>query len=277
MAPKESIYVRVAERAYEVARETLPPYRHPKSPHRFTQPQLAACVVLAFYLDLSYRDAEQWLLATDQVRQALGLTAVPSYSTLCRAYGRLKPATWQKLLKAVLAHVAPVEDVLAGDSTGFRPTNASAYYVSRRGRTLHDYIKGAYAVGAHSQLILAAYGQRVAGQRAWVFLADAGFDGKHVETSDLIPPMRRNGKVLAPARKARADLVSQARLDGLYGQRWMCETVHSVIKRKCGDTIRSRDPERQKCESLVKAVVYDLHRIRLSPSRRCLQQCRFIR
>ncbi len=34
--------------------------------------------------------------------------------------------------------------------------------------------------------------------------------------------------------KATAELVIQARLDGLYGQRWKCETMHSVIKRKFG-------------------------------------------
>ena len=60
--------MRVAERAYAVARETLPSYRHAKSPHRFTQPQLAACVLLAFYLDLSDGNVEQWLLAAGQVR-----------------------------------------------------------------------------------------------------------------------------------------------------------------------------------------------------------------
>ncbi len=91
-------------------------------------------------------------------------------------------------------------------------------------------------------------------------LADAGFDGKSVREGDLIPPIRRRGKLLAPSRKARADLVAAARLDGLYGQRWKTETVNSVIKRKFGDTIRSRKRSLQNREPIVKGLVYNIHR-----------------
>jgi hypothetical protein len=94
----------------------------------------------------------------------------------------------------------------------------------------------------------------------WVFLADADFDGRAVTERDLIPPIRRGGKLVAPERKAPADRVAQARLDGLFGQRWKTETVPSVIKRKFGGDIRSRLKERQNRETLIKAVVYNLHR-----------------
>lgn len=66
---RESRYVRVARIAYQMAQKTLPQYTHAKSPHRFTFPQLAACVLMMFYLDVSYRDMEEWLLASDQVCQ----------------------------------------------------------------------------------------------------------------------------------------------------------------------------------------------------------------
>ena len=76
---------------------------------------------------------------------------------------------------------------------------------------------------------------------------------------DLIPVQRRNHDLKAAARKARADLVAAARLDGLYGQRWKVETVNSVIKRKFGDTIRSRSRRLQFREPLLKALVYNVH------------------
>ncbi len=53
MKPRESRYVRIARIAYRLAQQVLPRYSHPKSPHHFTLPQLAACVLLMFYLDLS--------------------------------------------------------------------------------------------------------------------------------------------------------------------------------------------------------------------------------
>ncbi len=90
-------------------------------------------------------------------------------------------------------------------------------------------------------------------------LAD-GFDGDGVEATDLIPPIRRHGKLIEPTRKDRADLVSAARLDGLFGQRWKTETVNSVIKRKFGETISSRKTRLQDREPIIKGLVYNIHR-----------------
>jgi len=281
---RESRYLRVARIAYAIAQETLPRYSHPKSPHIYTLPQLAACVLLGFYLNLSYRDLEEWLLATDRVLEVLGLERVPDHTTLYRAYRRLGMEDWERMRRALLAKlgVEGEEGVIAADSTGFRLTQASAYYQSRTGRTYKEWVKGVYAVGTQTQLILAwrtgegpgsdapylsglireirRYGRREGGERAWLLLADSGFDGAAVEEGDLIPPIRRGGNLLAPKRRARAELVDQARLDGIYGQRWICETVHSVIKRKFGETIRSRKRFLQRREAAVKGLVYDLHR-----------------
>ena len=278
MPKRESRYVHVARLAYTLAQQTVPCYSHPKSPHRFTYPQRIACVLLAFYLDLSYRDCEEWLLATDAVCAVLELNEVPDHSTLNRTFKRLTKAGLQELFDRLLALLQPQEQVLAADATGYRPSQASAYFQTRSGRTFRDWFKGVYAVGCNSQLILAVrdgHGgslndtrylkplRREAAHYAvgdWVLLADCGFDGRTVSSHDIIPPQRKHNKLLTAARQARADLVAQARLDGLYGQRWKCETIHSVIKRKFGDTVRSRTLARQRREPLMKALIYNLHR-----------------
>jgi hypothetical protein len=56
MKERESRYVRITRIAYQIAQESLPLYKHPKSSHHYTFPQPAACVLLMFYLDLPYRD-----------------------------------------------------------------------------------------------------------------------------------------------------------------------------------------------------------------------------
>lgn len=275
---RESLYVRVARLAYSLTRASLKLYSHPKSPHTYTQPQLAACVLLMTYCDLSYRDFEEWLLATEAVRQILELSKIPDYSTLCRMSAKLDEARWQQMLNKLLTQLAPQETILAGDSTAFRLSNASLYYQTRRGKPATDWFQGAFAVGAESQYILAArqgHGGTLNDARFlrplrnrarryavgdWVFLADAGFDCLAVTSRDIIPPIRRGRNLVAPERKARADLVAQAKLDGLFGQRWKVETVHSVIKRKFGDAIRSRIFKRQCAEPILKAVVYNIHR-----------------
>jgi hypothetical protein len=81
MPYRESRYVREARLANGLAQETLPRYTHPKRPHRFTFPQLAACVLVMVCLNKSYRDMEEWLLATDAGGRR-------SRSSACRATAR---------------------------------------------------------------------------------------------------------------------------------------------------------------------------------------------
>jgi hypothetical protein len=279
--PRESHYVKAARIAYALAKQRVPRYSHPKSPHHFTQPQLVACVLLMFQMDVSYRDMEEWLLASDSVCQVLELGHVPDHSTLSRAFKKLRLSDLTAMKDDLLTQLGVEEEVVAGDSTSFRLSQASAYYQTRRGRTYREWVKGAYGVGIHSRLIIAwrsgpgsrpdfgflfplkrqaaRYGRKRNYRRDWLFLGDSGFDAKGVHPLDIIPPIRRNGKLINPARKARADLVSAARLDGIFGQRWQVETVNSVIKRKFGDTIRSRSKRLQHREPIVKALVYNIH------------------
>src|SRR5215203_6619026 len=118
MAIRESRYVRVARLAHVLAQEALPRYTHPKSPHRFTFPQLAACVLVMVSLNKRYRDREEWLLATDAVCAVLALQRVPDHSTLSRALKRLRLRDLDAMQWAVLARLSVVEDVIALDSTG---------------------------------------------------------------------------------------------------------------------------------------------------------------
>ena len=249
MKKRNSHYQSVAEIAYATAKRLLPVYRHKNSPHRFTWPQLAACVLMTYYLDCSYRDMEDWLLVSDTICRSLDLQEVPDHTTLCRAFHRLDVRLLRAMQRLLLQKAAMKETVIGVDSTGFRTDQASAYYSFRNGRPKKDWIKGAYAVGVASQLILgtcASYGRyqdsvllkslrrqsRSCTIRNHVLLADAGFDGRQIKLGAIIP----HGALRAPERIARAELVAQACLDGLYGKRWKCETMHSVIKRKFGDT-----------------------------------------
>jgi hypothetical protein len=283
MNQRESRYVTVAKIAYRLTKQALPKYSHAKSPHHFELPQLAACVLLMFYLNKSYRDMEEWLLATDKVCQALGLSRIPDHTTLQRTYRKLRKLDFERMKNQILEEENIQESVIASDSTGFSPGQASLYYQTRSGRKYERWIKGAYAVGTQSQYILAwqsGYGpsndvphlnalkrgcarfgtHSETKQRTWLMLADAGFDAKHLSLLDIIPPVRRHGKLVDPERKARADLVAASRLDGLFGQRWKTETVNSVIKRKFGDIIRSRNTHLQNREPIIKGLVYNIHR-----------------
>lgn len=285
MKPRVSRYIKIARRALALCQNVVPAYTHRFSPHRFTQPQLLACVLLMFYVRKSYRDMFEWLLASDQVLHALELTQLPAHTTLWRAFDRLRREGLDQLLMALLAELDLQEDAIAVDTTGFQPTQASRHYLARRGVAYDHFLKGGFAVGTRSQLILAwktglgpgadqpylsplrrgatRYGRHEHGRIAWLLLADAGFDAQEIGELDLIPPIRRGGVLRDPRRIARWEWVSAARLDGVYGQRWISETVNSVIKRKFGEDVRSRTPRRQNREILVKGLIYNLHRLEL--------------
>lgn len=280
---RESRYVQVALRAYEVSKAVLPLYSHRNSPKTYTLPQLAACVILKFYVNLPYRDMEEWLLASQEICTVLELNSVPDHCTLARTFRKLNKPWLDELQSQLLKDEKLEEESIAGDSTSFTLSQASAHYRTRSGKNFSDWVKGAYAVGTKSLLILgtsahagrlpdfaflrrlksqaATYGLKRKGRRAWLFLADSGFDAKEIQKLDLVPPIRRFGKITDPKRQARADLVAQARLEGLFGQRWKAETVNSVIKRKFGESIRSRLWFLQRREAIIKGLVYNIHRL----------------
>ena len=280
--PRESRYVTYARLAYEATRATFSDYRHPNSPKSYTQPQLISCVLLGFYLDLSYRDLEDWLLATEAVCHVLELSEIPDHSTLCRTFQRLRLRELEALHEQLLALVGVETVAVAIDGTGFRATRASQHYVSRCGRRMTDYPQGFYAVTVEQRYILAwRYARGPSGsdapywdclrrrtrrflapinpQRAWLLLGDKGFDGPTARPYDLIPPRQGQHPVRRPDRRQRLEFVRQARLEGIYGQRWQSETVMSVIKRKSGDTLRSLSRRLQRREIAWKALIYNLH------------------
>lgn len=81
--------IALARAALEAGKEALADYSCPKSPHKFTQPQLFAMLVLKQFFKLDYRGVVAWLSNWTELREALELKRVPNYSTLCYAERRL--------------------------------------------------------------------------------------------------------------------------------------------------------------------------------------------
>ncbi len=72
----------VARMALRAAREAVADYAHRKSPRKFTQPQLVACLVVKEFLCLDYRGIHVMLREWSELREVLGLTKVPHFTTL---------------------------------------------------------------------------------------------------------------------------------------------------------------------------------------------------
>lgn len=79
----------VAQEALALARESLPMYSSTTSRKDFTTHQLFAVLALKTFFKTDYRGIAQLLIDLGDLRNDLGLTKVPHYSTLCYAAARL--------------------------------------------------------------------------------------------------------------------------------------------------------------------------------------------
>lgn len=116
-------------------------------------------------------------------------------------------------------------------------------------------------------------------------LADAGYDceSNHVVCRErlgvrsLIPAKTRR-YVAGPRRPYRAEGRASARpvtalgcatlgVEGAvaslrtYRQRWLVETLMSVVKRKWGEALSARLPAMQESQALLRGLVYNLYRL----------------
>lgn len=79
----------VAKEALRLAQQALEPYSAVRSRKDFTQHQLFAVLALKTFFKTDYRGIARLLTDFSELREELGLTKVPHYSTLCYAAGRL--------------------------------------------------------------------------------------------------------------------------------------------------------------------------------------------
>jgi hypothetical protein len=156
---------------------------------------------------------------------------------------------------------------------------------AQRGNSLRRMPKLAVAVDAGCHLILAVRTRlgngsdspdfapllRQASRRAGVavVVADAGYDGEHnhrlaredLGVRSLIPPSVGRPTTKPPGgrwRRHMAKRLKQKTGKKQYGQRAQSETTHSMIKRNQSSALRSRTPERQKKEMMLRALVHNI-------------------
>jgi hypothetical protein len=89
MRSMTKLALQVARDALTAGGAALPPYASRFSRHDFTQPQLFALLVLRQFLRTDSRGIVTLAADWRELREALGLTKVPHYSTLAYAASRL--------------------------------------------------------------------------------------------------------------------------------------------------------------------------------------------
>jgi hypothetical protein len=286
----------VAREALKAGQESLPDYRRPQSPKKFTQPQLFACLVVKEFRRLDYRGVWVLLQEWPELRNVLGLKKVPHFTTLWAASKRLlaKPKA-EALLDGVLRRCRQAKilgkrtPLAAMDSTGLESRHVSAYYTQRCHRHQGHY-KSRYpklsAVGdTANHLILGCAMDRgpqpdlaearptvraaLSHQSLGALLGDPGYEaeGFHrfcrardirsiIPTTDRGRP-RADGQPHAVRGHYRR-LMKSHFPKVLYGQRWQAETIISMLKRNFGSALRARYYHSQNREIRLRILTHDL-------------------
>jgi hypothetical protein len=293
---------RVLQVAYEAASQALPAHRHRCSPHKFTQPQLLACLVLKEFTKLDYRGLAEYLADHPERMRQIHLRSVPHFTTFQKAAGRLLTAAPARaLFEAVLAQALGGKvrkrrvPLAAIDGTGLESRHVSRYYVKRRSRggdkdqivTYAKYPKVVFVVDCASHMILAAVpgrgpgsdlvqfrsalNQAVRRARIRTLLADADFDAEWVHRRvrslgirTIIPAQRGRPTARPPTGHWRRQMKQRfARYKPKYGQRWQVETVNSMLKRRLGSALRARSYHSQCREILLRAITHNVMIVRI--------------
>ena len=284
---------RILQTAHELASGVLPQYSHLYSPKKFTLPQLFACLVLKAAMKLDYRGVTGLLNDSTELREAIGLTIVPHFTTLQKGAPRLlKMPVVEQLLARSVRRAAPRRKrvkVTAIDSTGFESHHCSRYFVKRRSRlenlwqttTYKRFPKLGIVCDVATHLILAIHPTRgptpdihqlktplrKAHQVLPIgkLLADAGYDSEsnhrycreELKITTLIPPF--HGRPTHEPATGRYRRLMQTRFDRTqYGQRWQAETVMSMLKRRQGEATSGRTHHSRRRDLLLMAVTHNI-------------------
>jgi hypothetical protein len=271
---------KVAMVALATGKEAFSDYSHVYSPHKFTQPQLFACLVLKEFEKKDYRGVCALLADCSDLREAIGLKFVPHFTTLQKASRRLLVQDRvQRLLADTVRRVRRAKHVryAAVDSSGFDAHHASRYFVYRtaanqKGKEpkkpvkYKHYGKLMIIICCATHAVLAAVAS--AGPTPDIdqldgvldklprdhvlhhMVADAGFDSAwnhwllreyHGIRSTIPPEHGRPPKDPNTLPKDKYRRLMKTRFNTkAYRHRVQAETVFSMLKRNLGDALRAR-------------------------------------
>lgn len=288
---------KVAKVAYETARQSLPAYTHRYSPKKFTQHQLAACLVLKEFFNTDYRGIVEIIADSQELQKILELEQIPHFTTLQKAAKNiLRKKSLIKLLKETIkqAQKSGVLDnnnsLAAMDSTGLESGHTSRYFVKRRERgaknlyqttTYKRFPKLALACDTLTHLIIGTLPLR--GPSADVIhfkqllvetiniftpktmLADAGYDAEEshrfaredYNIKTIIPPRAGRPTKKLPTGYYRRKMATNFDKE-TYGQRWQSETVMSMLKRNLDEELHSKNYWSQCREMMLKVITHNV-------------------
>lgn len=241
----------------------LPEYSSRYSRKDYTIRQHVTMLCTKIKLNRRYREFCEILDLMPEIKQMLGLEKVPHWTTLDKAFLRLKNCVLATLLQVESSGFATI------DATGFDTRHASKQYLNRCGMHIKS-LKATFLVDVHKQEIIDLHCTMTRKHDSKIVLpltkhhrlrtlcGDMGYDDKKVRNT-------LKGRKIRPLIPHREFMNKQKYWNSLmnkklYNKRSISETVNSSIKRKYTDTLYSKNWRSQFKEMTLLAIVYNIDR-----------------
>lgn len=264
----------------------------PQPPHVNGRPPIPMkdalfCAIQKVYSQLSMRRAASLFASAaerDQIERA------PSFIVTSRILNRADVTTvLQELVRLSAIPLAGLESDFAIDSTGFRTSCFGSYCVEKHGaKKVNQYLKLHACVGTRTHVITAARVTASEGEGVGDALHfppllmathDAGFNVQRItadkayssqsahNTAQAIDahaliPFKENAKGLSPSPAWKKAFhyfqLQRDEFEARYHKRSNVESTFSSIKRKFGETLKSKNRIAQENELLAKVIAYNI-------------------
>ena len=276
-------YINLVKISQEIIKESRVPLRSSIfSKKKFNQHQLLSLIILKEEIGIDYRDFCDILEILTPIRELLDLKEIPHFTTLHKFFTRFSGLLFNRILAKTIRKLLqkgtqiPVTSI---DATGFTSAYASHYYSNRIGKTRKTFVKTSIAVDSKSLLILgwkfskypvndrrhakSLINQTQRVTKSQCFTMDKGYDAEwlHEYIRDSIGadsqiPVRKWGGMIHSG-KYRFEMFDNLDREK-YEQRNLVECAFSMIKRKYGDTLRSRKYYNQLKEIKIRIVLHNM-------------------
>ena len=230
----------------------------------------------------------EWLVEAHYLRMFLKISRIPHFTTLQKFMDRITGTVLQRMISSFIALILiNVNHIFFGiDSSGFRSTHSSQYYIERARIRRKKWIKLSVGADVLKQIICTIKVRRAPLTRhdnvdfksivtraseikpLSVAVADKGYDSEenhvlvreHLKAYCIIPTRNTHIPIWRTHGRYRKQMKrGYTRL--LYDQRNKDETIMSVIKRLFGEYVTSRLVRTQNRELSFRCIAYNMHRL----------------
>jgi transposase len=261
----------------------------PEPEQTFGRPRLSLqetlfCAIQKVYSQLSSRRAHS-LFQNAVEREQIGHAPNFNQPSILFRNSEITPIL-HKLVTLSALPVAGIEEDFSVDSTGFRTTQFNAYEGAKYGRKKeHHWVKAHLCAGVKTNVVAAVaitdaysndspqFGSLVRKTASGFTINEISADMAYSSRANLQTVANEGGKAYIPFKKnatGRAGgsaiwkkmfhyfQLNRDEFMGHYHKRSNIEATNAAIKRKFGETLKSKNPVAQVNELLAKIVAYNL-------------------